>query len=61
MTNLMFVIANEPHDPVSKVRPDLPGLLDDIFDRALHKDPTQRFPRGIAMADALRAAARQAA
>jgi serine/threonine-protein kinase len=61
MTNLMFVIANEPHEPVSTVRPGLPALLDSIFDRALHKDPAQRFARGIEMADALRAAAGQVA
>lgn len=59
MTNLMFVIANEPHERLSSVRPGLPGDLDEIIDIALGKDPAARFARGADMADALRRVARQ--
>jgi serine/threonine-protein kinase len=58
MTKLMFVIANEPHTPLSAVRPDLPAELDSVIDAALNKDPTARYQRGSDMADALRGAAR---
>src|SRR5690606_4945956 len=54
MTNLMFVIANEPHEPVTAVRADLPDWLNRIVDRALAKDPVQRFKTGAEMAAALR-------
>jgi len=57
MTSLMFVIANEPHAAVSSVRPDLPKWLDEVLDRALAKDPNNRFPSGADMAAALRRAA----
>jgi serine/threonine-protein kinase len=61
MTKLMFVIANEPHEPVSAARPGLPVELDAVIDTALQKDPAQRFRRGADMAQALRAVARQLA
>jgi serine/threonine-protein kinase len=59
MTELMFVIANEPHQPVTAVRPDLPAVLDSVIDRALAKEPNARYARGADMADALRAAAQR--
>ena len=59
MTQLMFVIANEPHEPVSAARPGLPAELDDVMQTALSKDPGDRFRRGADMADALRAVARR--
>jgi serine/threonine-protein kinase len=59
MTKLMFVIANEPHLPVSAAMPGLPVELDAMLDRALHKVPEQRFQRGADMARALRHVARQ--
>ena len=46
MTNLMFVIANEPHQSVTSVRADLPKWLDEIVDRALAKNPADRFQIG---------------
>ncbi len=61
MTKLMFVIANEPHESVTSVRGDLPGCLDPIIDRALAKDPVDRFQTGAEMAAALRHAAAQLA
>ncbi|HJR70319.1 MAG TPA: serine/threonine-protein kinase [Gammaproteobacteria bacterium] len=57
MTSLMFVIANEPHASVTSVRHELPGWLDAVIDRALAKDPAERFQSGAEMAAALRQAA----
>jgi serine/threonine protein kinase len=57
MTNLMFVIANEPHQSVTTVRNDLPKWLDEVVDRALAKDPADRFQSAAEMAAALRRAA----
>jgi serine/threonine-protein kinase len=61
MTKLMFVIANEPHEPVTSVRPGLPAWLDPIIDRALAKDPADRYQSGAEMAAALRFGAAQLA
>jgi hypothetical protein len=57
MTNLMFVIANEPHQSVTSLRAELPKWLDEVIDRALAKDPADRFESAAAMAAALRRAA----
>ena len=54
MTKLMFLIANEPHQAVTAVRADLPKWLDGVIDRALAKDPSDRFQTGAEMAAALR-------
>jgi hypothetical protein len=54
MTKLMFVIANEPHQAITAVRTDLPKWLDAVIDRALAKDPADRFQTGVEMAAALR-------
>jgi serine/threonine-protein kinase len=59
MTNLMFVIANEPHERLSAVRSGLPAGLDAIIDRALDKNPRERFARGRDFAAALRRVALQ--
>jgi tRNA A-37 threonylcarbamoyl transferase component Bud32 len=57
MTKLMFVIANEPHEPILTARRDLPPELGAVIDTALKKDPAERFQRGADMAAALRAVA----
>ena len=57
MTNLMFVIANEPHQSVTSLREDLPKWLDEVIDRVLAKDPADRFPSAADLAAALRRAA----
>jgi len=57
MTNLMFVIANEPHQSVTSLRSELPKWLDEVLDRALAKSPADRFESAAAMAAALRRAA----
>ena len=54
MTKLMFVIANEPHQAVTAIRADLPKWLDGVIDRALAKDPADRFQTGAEMAAAVR-------
>ncbi len=51
---LMQKIAHEQHQAVTQVRDDLPAAIDDIIDRALAKDPVNRFPNGRTMALALR-------
>jgi len=61
MTKLMFVIANEPHQSVISVRADLPQWLDGVVDRALAKDPANRYQTGAEMAAALRGGLVQAA
>lgn len=51
---LMQKIAHERHPPIRALRPDLPVCVDELLDRALAKDPTDRFESGRAMALALR-------
>jgi serine/threonine-protein kinase len=51
---LMQRIAKEKHDPVRSLRPDLPQEIDEILDRALEKNPDNRFPSARALALALR-------
>jgi serine/threonine-protein kinase len=61
MTELMFLIANEPHRPVTAIRPELPNRIDAILDKALAKKPADRFASGADMAHALRDVVTQAA
>jgi serine/threonine-protein kinase len=58
MTGLMDKISNAPHPPLRTIRPDLPPCVGLIVDRALAKDPANRFPTAAEMARALRACAR---
>jgi serine/threonine-protein kinase len=51
---LMQKIAHETHERVSELRNDLPPSVDGILDRALAKDPADRYASGRAMALALR-------
>ena len=51
---LMQKIAMERHPPLGVVRPDLPGSLAAVVDRALEKDPDLRYATGGEMAQALR-------
>jgi serine/threonine-protein kinase len=51
---LMDKILNDKHTPVSSHRDDVPVCVDVVIDRALAKDPEDRFPSGRAMALALR-------
>jgi CHASE2 domain-containing sensor protein len=56
LTGLMFKIANEPHPDVTFLRPDIPATIKVVVDKALQKDPDQRFQNGMEMANALRLA-----
>ena len=56
MTELMFVIANKPHIPVTAIRAELPPVLDTLLDRAMAKAPADRYASGAELAQALRAA-----
>ncbi|MGI9260117.1 MAG: serine/threonine-protein kinase [Gammaproteobacteria bacterium] len=53
ITELMFVIANDYHEPVSSVRPELPPGIDAVIDKALAKRATDRYGSGAEMANAL--------
>jgi len=55
MAQLMFKIANEPAPDIHALRPDLPPALVAVIDKALVKDPDQRYQRGAEMAADLRA------
>ncbi len=55
MAQLMFKIANEPHPDILTIRPDVPDCLAAIINRALAKNPEERFASGEEMARALRA------
>ena len=54
MPALMMKIAQEPHPRICAMNPALAPGLDDLFDRALAKEPAQRFESGAALALALR-------
>ncbi|HSD53179.1 MAG TPA: serine/threonine-protein kinase [Burkholderiales bacterium] len=54
MPALMLKIVQDPHPRLCAVRPDLPGIFDRFFDRALAKDPGDRFASGAAFAEAVR-------
>lgn len=57
MPRLMFNIANEPHIDVLACNPNLPPCLVDIIDKALGKQPAERYQTGDDMARALRSCA----
>ncbi len=54
MAQLMFKIANEPHLDIRKLKPDLPACVAAITNKALAKDPDQRYQNGEQMAKAIR-------
>jgi eukaryotic-like serine/threonine-protein kinase len=56
---LMDKIINEKHKPVCELRADLPACIDAIINKALAKNPADRFKTGLEMALALRECARQ--
>ena len=55
MATLMFKIANEPHRDVLELRPELPGALGSIINKALEKSANDRYSRGAQMAKDLTA------
>jgi serine/threonine-protein kinase len=54
MPALMLKIAHEPHPRIRSQRPDLPDGLDAVFDRALAKQPEDRYDTCAGLARALR-------
>jgi len=61
MAQLMFKIANEPPADILAVNPNVPPGLVSFLDRAMAKNPDERFQSGEEFAQALRAAAAGAA
>jgi CHASE2 domain-containing sensor protein len=57
MAQLMFKIANEAPADILSIRPDLPPALAQFLDKALAKNPDERFQTGEEFGGALRAAA----
>jgi predicted Ser/Thr protein kinase len=53
MTGLMQQIAEAPHPPLRAFRPDLPASVESVIDRALAKNPEDRYDSGAQMAAAL--------
>ena len=60
MASLMYNIANEKHPDVRRFRMDLPPCVGTIIDKALEKDPKQRFQSGREMAIMMKACFEQA-
>ena len=54
MATLMFKIANDPHAPLSVLRPEVPGCVDHVISKALQKDPEQRYQHGAEFAKDVR-------
>ena len=51
---LTYQIANAPHPDPVKLRRELPGCLRAVFDKALAKDPEQRYQTGTEFSEGLR-------
>ena len=50
MATLMYNIAQQPHDRLSTVNPNLPSCVGDIIDKALEKNIDLRYADGAQMA-----------
>ncbi|MBI3203225.1 MAG: response regulator [Myxococcales bacterium] len=50
---LLFLIQDQTAHPLAALRPELPPGLIEVVDRAMAKDPAERFQSAQAMADAL--------
>ena len=53
---VLYAHLSEPPPPLTVLRPDLPGAVDEVLARALAKSPKDRFPSCGDFADALREA-----
>lgn len=54
MAQLMFKIANDPHPDIRTVKKGLPTCVAVVINKALAKDPAQRYQSGEQMAKAIR-------
>src|SRR5690606_13738303 len=54
MASLMFQIANEPHPKIREFNSKLPPELEKFFDKALAKNPDERFATGKAFSNGLK-------
>jgi CHASE2 domain-containing sensor protein len=54
MATLMYQIANESHPDIRALQPELPTCLRAVIDRALAKNPDQRYQTGDEFCQALR-------
>ncbi len=61
IATLMYKIANELHESPRRFKADLPPGLDAVIDKALTKNPEERYQRGREMAAGLRAALAESA
>lgn len=50
VAQILMKIINGQSIPASQQRPGLPPRIEDVLDRALHKDKSKRFPTGAALA-----------
>jgi serine/threonine-protein kinase len=55
MAQLMFKIANEPAQDITRIKPELPPTLVAVIEKSLAKDVAQRYQRGAEMSADLRA------
>ncbi|MGH7228997.1 MAG: serine/threonine protein kinase, partial [Nitrospiraceae bacterium] len=51
---VLFKIAHEPHPSARAVRPELPPSTESILNRALNKEPLNRYQRARDLAQDLR-------
>jgi len=56
---VMYKIVNEDPPPISEIKPELPKFFDEIFAKALAKDPSQRYKNSMDFAYDLRLAIRE--
>ncbi|MCG8435342.1 MAG: serine/threonine protein kinase, partial [Gammaproteobacteria bacterium] len=59
LATLMYQIANDKHEDVRSIRPDFPVCVSAIVNKALQKDPDQRYQSGKDMANAMRMCMKQ--
>jgi CheY-like chemotaxis protein len=54
MHSTLFKVLQDDPEPLRRVSPELPGPLDDVVERALAKDPRQRFQNGAELLEAVK-------
>lgn len=54
MTSLMYLIAKEKHPSIKSVNPQVPSIIEKIIDKALAKEPEQRYQKAGQMSEHLK-------